>query len=1021
MKSLSTCLLLLIALLGGSPLRAFAQPEPMDSVMRRVDREVRQAMRKGNIPGLSLVLVQGSQQRIRSYGYADLARKRPVTAATLFEIGSCTKAFTALSVAGLIARGQLALDDPVAAYLPWFRATYKGKPAVITIGQLLHHTSGIPWSTIARIPQTNRPDALRQTVRQLAGQTLDNAPGKEFRYATINYDVLALIIQTVTGRPFEDYLQANVLDTLQLYNTTIGRPKDSTLKAAGYKTAFFAPRLYEAPVYRGNNAAGYVHSNAPDMLRWLKFQMGLLPSHLQGLAALTHQRDETVPLHGMSAYAMGWNVSLSGNGEIYHDGLNPNFTAYVTFRPEAKIGVVVLANANSGFTSVLGSRITKLLAGEEIKKDYYPGDQQDKTFSTVAVVLAVYLLTVATFLGVVLYDAARGKRKREAFSARKLGQIGLALAGIVPFLYGLYILPGAMFDFTWEALLVWTAGSVPVAVALVLAAMAVSYLAYLVSLWFPEPDKYRRIVPGLLLFSILSSLANMLVIILITWALDSDAGLEYLVFYYLLTLSVYLLGRRYVQVNLIRLSRELTFELRNKLLDKIFATSLQQFEKLDRGRVYTAVNDDVDSIGQSLNTFVVLVTSVFTVFGAFLYLAAIAFWATLLSITLILALLTLYSLVISSTNKYYEQARDSRNVFMRLINGLIDGFKEVSLNRSRKRAYKQDVVASADEYRRKVSIAGIRFVNASLLGEVVLIAILGLVAFAFPKAFPGIPTYTLMSFVVLLLYLIGPINTILNSIPAVMGLRIAWNRIGQFLNEIPANAAGPEMTPLPVPSVLESIRAEGVQFAYSPENAQHPFTVGPIDLEVARGEILFIIGGNGSGKTTLVKLLTGLYAPDSGNIRINGQVVPPGGLGEYFSTVFSPAHLFEKLYTVDAEAKPKEVGRLLELLNLENKVTISGNRYSTIDLSGGQRKRLALLQCYLEDAPICLFDEWAADQDPEYRHFFYRTLLPQMREQGKIVIAVTHDDHYFDVADRIIKMDQGKPRVYTQADLFTQT
>jgi ABC-type siderophore export system fused ATPase/permease subunit len=199
-----------------------------------------------------------------------------------------------------------------------------------------------------------------------------------------------------------------------------------------------------------------------------------------------------------------------------------------------------------------------------------------------------------------------------------------------------------------------------------------------------------------------------------------------------------------------------------------------------------------------------------------------------------------------------------------------------------------------------------------------------------------------------------------------------------------------------------------VVYSYAHQN-DTPFSVGPVNLEFRCGEIAFIIGGNGSGKTTLAKLLTGLYEPDTGRILVNDNVVKGHQLSEYFSVVFSPAFLFKKVYGVNTAGRGQQVLDYLRKLKLNDKVEVENNRYSTIDLSGGQRKRLALFQCYLENRPVYLFDEWAADQDPEYRKFFYRTLLPEMKAMGKIIIAITHDDHYFDVADKIIKMNEGKP------------
>jgi cyclic peptide transporter len=533
-----------------------------------------------------------------------------------------------------------------------------------------------------------------------------------------------------------------------------------------------------------------------------------------------------------------------------------------------------------------------------------------------------------------------------------------------------------------------------------------SYGIYLLTLCYPQPNKFRKIAPRIILMSVLSGIANMLLIILISSSLTSSVPVRYLVFYYLLTFATYFLGRRFVQTSLIKFSRGVVYEIRLRLFDKLFSTSYQRFEKLDIGRIYTALNEDVGTIGESTNTIVTLMTSLFTAGGAFLYLSSIAFWATLLTFLLIGALSGIYYFVSRSTNKYFQQARDTRNDFVRLTSGMIDGFKELSLHRNKKLEYKKDIGHSADRYRIKISTALTRFVNASLIGESLLIILLGTVAFAVPRIFPGIEISRLMSFIIVLLYLMGPINSVLSSVPAVMQLKIAWDRIKQFLQEIPANQ---DLAALPASADrhFEKLEARGVGYQHGQRSGKG-FAVGPIDLEVRQGEILFIIGGNGSGKTTLAKLLTGLYEADKGKILINGRVTGAAQLGEYYSVVFSPVCLFEKLYDIDCAGKTADIDRYLKLLDLDHKVSIADNRYSTVQLSGGQRKRLALLQCYLEDRPIYLFDEWAADQDPTYRNFFYRTLLPEMKKAGKTIIAITHDDHYFDVADRVLKMNQGQ-------------
>ncbi|UII33615.1 cyclic peptide export ABC transporter [Fulvivirga ulvae] len=984
--------------------------EPQPFPVEEIDKKVQQFMENGDIPGLTLIALKGDQEYIKSYGYANIEKGIPVLLDTRFELASCSKAFTALAFLKFVKERDLSLDTPVNTLIPWFEVMFEEQEVTITLRQLLHHTSGIPWHTLSLIPESSKDDALEQTVRKLIGQELEFKPGSMYQYATINYDILALVMQKVTGESFEELMQDLFIE-LGLSNTRISASENDTLKAQGYKIGFFEPIAYSEPSFRGNNAAAYVISDANDLKKWMKIQLGMINTSLDSLVELTHNRDETVSPHNNKSYAMGWEVSLEGDGDILHSGQNPDFTAYAVLREKAGTALFLVANANSNFTAPLGQQIFDLINGEEIPEMYDPGDQNDTTYAMLAIALLFYVLVVLGFMISVFVDIFQKKRKFETLTIKRMLGFLLSLVVILPFTYGIYIFPEAILELDWNTTFIWSPMSLRVLLWVMVLAVGVSYLASVFTLLFPQKNEYKRFAPKILLLSILSGFANVGVIIVITSSIGSDVPVRYLLFYYFLILSIYLLGRRYVQIKLVRFTRGLVYELRVQLLSKILSTSYQRFEKINIGRIYAALNDDVSRVGDSTNVIVLLFSSTITVIGVFVYLISIAFWAALLTIFFMCLLLLVYNISVRKSNVFLDRARHETNIFMSYINDLVHGYKEISLHRNKKLEFRDDVSQSAERYKSKVLIADIKLLNSSYIGEFMLVALLGLVAYGIPEFFSNIENFVIMNFVIVLLYLIGPINRIVESIPSVLQIKIAWNRIQEFIKEIPYDTLLDQREEVKH-TLIESFSAKGISFCYESDNTKESFSVGPIDLDVQAGEILFIIGGNGSGKTTLAKMLTGLYKPIEGEFSVNGNLVSSADLGEYFSTVFSPAHLFQKMYDIDLNGREEQFDHYLKLLQLDEKITVTDNNYSTIKLSSGQRKRLALLQCFMEDRPIYLFDEWAADQDPDYRKFFYKTLLPEMKKAGKIVIAITHDDNYFDVPDMVLKMETGKLKTY---------
>lgn len=314
---------------------------------------------------------------------------------------------------------------------------------------------------------------------------------------------------------------------------------------------------------------------------------------------------------------------------------------------------------------------------------------------------------------------------------------------------------------------------------------------------------------------------------------------------------------------------------------------------------------------------------------------------------------------------------------------------------------------SCDKYRVKKGQSALAFANMFVIGEMLFTLAIGFIALIFPLILRNLESTNVASYVFILLYMTGPVHGILDTIPNAIEVKISFKRINDLLEQI-YNSKGKEYDELfQYEGNNINLKLNDVEYFYD-NNDEKSFKVGPINYEFNTGEIIFIIGGNGSGKSTLAKLITGLYAPSKGSITLNNNKISEVLLNENYSAVFGDFYLFDKLYGIDHRGKEKEIQKYLELLQINNKVEIVDGKFSTTKLSTGQKKRLALLISYLEDRPIYLFDEWAADQDPEFRLFFYDTLLPKLKRSGKCVIAITHDDRYFDMADKIIKMEFGK-------------
>lgn len=1004
----------LFAASGGS-LAAAASSMGAASV-EGIDRYIEEMMDKSKIPGMSVVIVNGSETVYqKGFGYADRDKDIPVTPETLFELGSTSKAFTGLAFLQLEQQGLVNRDESVKTYLPWFETTYEGKPAEMQVKHLLHHTSGIPFHSIKDIPAAEDEAALERTVRTQIGQQLDHQPGEKYEYATINYDILALIIQQVSGMSYEAYVQQHVLTPLGLDQTYLFR-KDAAAQgelAPGYKLQMLRPAAYDAPMYRGNTPAGYIISNTNDVAKWLKIQMGTLPEAepFESVISASHEADRSVaPAGDGSSYAAGWSVYQDGEGMLAHAGGNPNYSTYFVLRPSEGLGVAVLANMNTPYSGAAAQGIMNMMVGKEV-----PDPESDMYKSLDAISSVVLLLTIPVMLLVLwltskaVWQAIRGSRSYVGRHATTAAGFSIFFAFMAGLAYCLYQIPDTLFwGVDWSFVQVWAPNTLRYAVLSLYGTIFLFGLYFLFTTIFPKSDD--RSFFAITLLSVASGFGNALIIFIVNETLnrDIDEFQSGMFLFFLLGIAIYVFGQKLVRTRLVRIANDMVYEKRIELLSKILNTSYQRIEGVEEGKIPASLNNDTETISGFSNIVITGATSFVTLISCFVYMGMISPLGVLLAIGFIVIAAGIHYFVGMKANQLWEQTRDIQNVFFRFIGDLTGGFKELSLNSHKRKDFQQDMQENCHSYREKRIGGDLKFANVNVIGELLFTFVIGAVVFLFPLLFSDLKVSTLRNYVFVLLYMTGPVHGILGTIPNIFRVRISWNRINELSRELDSiQEARQQAAPsLEQASALE-LKLKAVEYHYGNGEGES-FAVGPVDCTFKAGEVTFITGGNGSGKSTLAKLITGLYEPVHGGVTVNGEEAASRDLSEKFSATFSDFYLFEKLYGVPYELKQTEIEHYLKVLHLQDKVEIRDGALNTTKLSTGQRKRLALLISYLEDRPICLFDEWAADQDPEYRAFFYHTLLPELKQRGKCIIAITHDDRYFHTADQVIKMELGQ-------------
>jgi putative ATP-binding cassette transporter len=372
-----------------------------------------------------------------------------------------------------------------------------------------------------------------------------------------------------------------------------------------------------------------------------------------------------------------------------------------------------------------------------------------------------------------------------------------------------------------------------------------------------------------------------------------------------------------------------------------------------------------------------------------------------------------YQLPVVRAAAHFRRAFQVRDVLYANFRAMTEGSKELKLHyRRREMFFNQSLHDSATEHRQALVEGQTIYTLASSWGQVLVFIVIGLILFGIPRYAPAVAgSEALTGFSFALLFMMAPLQTVMNLVPALGQAETSLKRVEEMGLDLTQNASREVEAPPREGGAWKSLDLVGVSHVYRRQGEERDFILGPIDMHLAPGELVFLVGGNGSGKTTLAKVLVGLYPPESGHIRFNGEEVTDENREQYrqhFSVVFSDFYLFERLLGLESHEIDERALQYLTELQIAHKVKVDGGKLSTTDLSQGQRKRLALLTAYLEDRPIYLFDEWAADQDPYFKNVFYLHLLPELKRRGKTVVVISHDDRYYHLGDRVLKLDYGQ-------------
>ena len=511
--------------------------------------------------------------------------------------------------------------------------------------------------------------------------------------------------------------------------------------------------------------------------------------------------------------------------------------------------------------------------------------------------------------------------------------------------------------------------------------------------------------------SIISGLTGASLVGIIGQAVDQTGNTKNLAIIFFFACGIFFISKTISELSLLNLTQNAILRLRISLSNKILLTSARKLHELGQHGLLAVMTKDIDIFVQCFTLIPLAFGNAILIISCFVYLAWLS-WKLFL-ILVIFLLFGLYGFHLAEQRPLLlmQKVRDQVDLLYNNFQGLIDGNRELKINSEKGRKFIDEIITiNANEFKCAFIKSTTSYTWVLNVGAITYYIAIGIILFLVPILSPG-TNDNLIAISLVMVYLSRPISDLMGAMPTLRQASISLQRMQQ-LDDALRDTPPLDVDELKNPFFCQNsllLELNDVIHYYPSDVDDVRFKLGPMNLKIQQGESVFIIGGNGSGKTTLAMLLVGLYEIEAGAIFLNGIEMTNINRNHYrqhFSVVFADFHLFEHILDSSPDTTERAT-RYIHALGMDKKVRIVDGKFSTTTLSTGQRKRLALVASYLEDRPIYIFDEWAADQDPIFKRVFYTELLPDLQSQGKTIIVISHDDSYFDCADRILKLHDG--------------